>query len=67
MTRHPAAWGLPVSDTSETIQMFRVVLEEYRALCQRRKQLESDVVTALAAHPDFVGCRRSPVSDRSWR
>ena len=29
--------GLPVADTSETIRMFRVVLEEYRALCQLRK------------------------------
>ena len=25
--------GLPVADTSETIRMFRVVLEEYRGLC----------------------------------
>ena len=27
--------GLPVTETSETIRMFRVVLEEYRALCSR--------------------------------
>jgi transposase len=52
--------GLPVSDTSETIQMFRVVLEEYRALCQLRKRLESDVVTTLAAQPDFVRLQTLP-------
>jgi transposase len=52
--------GLPVADTSETIQMFRVVLEEYRALCQRRKRLEEEVVTALADHPDFVRLQTLP-------
>jgi transposase len=52
--------GLPVSDTSEAIQMFRVVLEEYRALCQLRKRLEADVVTTLAAQPDFVRLQTLP-------
>ena len=46
--------GLPVAPDSETIRMFRVVLEEYRALCQLRKRLEADAVTWLADQPDFV-------------
>ena len=46
--------GLPVSEASEAIRMFRVVLEEYRSLCQLRKRLEEDVVTRLAHQPDFV-------------
>jgi hypothetical protein len=33
--------------------MFRVVLEEYRALCQLRKRLEAEVVTRLANQPRF--------------
>lgn len=40
--------------------MFRVVLEEYRALCQRRKQLETDIVTRLATQPDFVRLQTLP-------
>ncbi len=45
--------GLPVGEDTEAIRMFRVVLEEYRQLCQRRKTLERDIVTRLAGHPDF--------------
>ena len=45
--------GLPVAEDSQAMRMFRVVLEEYRALCLLRKHLESDVVTHLADHPDF--------------
>ena len=52
--------GVPVSDTSDAIRMFRVVLEEYRALCQRRKQLETEVVTLLATQPDFVRLQTLP-------
>jgi transposase len=52
--------GVPVSDTSEAMRMFRVVLEEYRALCQRRKQLETDIVTRLATQPDFVRLQTLP-------
>jgi transposase len=40
--------GLPVAATSKTIEMFRVVLEEYRALCQLRKRLEATIATRLA-------------------
>jgi transposase len=45
--------GLPVSEASEAMRMFRVVLEEYRALCLLRKRLEADAVTRLADQPDF--------------
>ncbi len=40
--------------------MFRVVLEEYRSLCQLRKRLEEDVVTRLAHQPDFVRLQTLP-------
>jgi len=43
----------PVRPDSAAISMFRVVLEEYQQLCQRRKTLEADIVARLAGHPDF--------------
>src|SRR5262249_7662998 len=46
--------GVPVAPESETVRMLRIVLEEYRSLCARRKQLEADVVSRLAANGDFV-------------
>ncbi len=52
--------GLPVAPESETVRMFRVVLEEYRALCALRKRLESEIVTRLAANPDFVRLQTLP-------
>jgi transposase len=52
--------GLPVAPESETMRMFRVVLEEYRALCQLRKRLEDEAVTRLAAQPDFVRLQTLP-------
>jgi transposase len=52
--------GLPVAETSETIRMFRVVLEEYRALCQLRKRLEGEIAARLATLPDFVRLQTVP-------
>ena len=52
--------GVPVAPDSETMRMFRVVLEEYRALCRLRKRLEADIVTRLATHPDFVRLQTLP-------
>jgi transposase len=52
--------GLPVSEDSEAMRMFRVVLEEYRALCLLRKRLEADIVTRLAQQPDFVRLQTLP-------
>jgi transposase len=52
--------GLPVTPDSETMRMFRVVLEEYRALCALRKRLEADAVLRLANQPDFVRLQTVP-------
>ena len=52
--------GLPVSESSEAMRMFRIVLEEYRALCVLRKRLEADVVTRLAYQPDFMRLQTLP-------
>jgi transposase len=52
--------GLPVSESSEAMRMFRIVLEEYRALCVLRKRLEADVVTRLAHQPDFIRLQTVP-------
>ncbi len=60
--------GMPVSEMSETMRMFRVVLEEYRALCQRRKRLEADIVTRLADSARFCAfADRARASARFWR
>src|SRR5882724_1271880 len=52
--------GLPVAPESDTMRMFRVVLEEYRALCQLRKRLEADAVRRLAPQPDSVRLQTLP-------
>jgi len=52
--------GLPVSPDSEAMRMFRVVLEDYRALCRRRQQLENEIVTRLADQQDFVRLQTVP-------
>ena len=52
--------GLPVAEASEAMRMFRVVLEEYRALCLLRKRLEADAVTRLAPQPDFQRLQTLP-------
>ena len=40
--------------------MFRLVLEDYRALCLRRKQLEAEAVVALQHQPDFQRLQTLP-------
>jgi transposase len=52
--------GIPVSPDSEAMRMFRMVLEEYRALCHRRAQLETDIVMRLADQQDFVRLQTVP-------
>jgi transposase len=52
--------GVPVSPDSEAMRMFRVVLEEYRALCQRRKQLEAEIVTRWQDQHDFLRLQTVP-------
>lgn len=45
--------GIPVAADSEAVRMFRVMLEEYRLLCRRRRELEEAAVTRLSSHDDF--------------
>jgi transposase len=52
--------GLPVGETSETIRLFRIVLEEYRSLCQLRKRLETEIAARLAPLPDFIRLQTVP-------
>ena len=52
--------GLPVAPESEAMRMFRLVLEDYRALCHRRQQLEADIQTRLAAQRDFLRLQTVP-------
>lgn len=52
--------GLPVTPESEAMRMFRVVLEDYRALCQRRQQLEADILTRLGEQRDFIRVQTIP-------
>lgn len=52
--------ALPVAPDSAAIQMFRVVLEDYQQLCQRRKALEIDIVARLTGHPDYERLQTIP-------
>jgi len=52
--------GVPVAPDSEAMRMFRVVLEEFRALCQRRRELEAAIVTRLQDQRDFVRLQTVP-------
>lgn len=65
--------GLLVSEESEAIQMFRVILTERQPRCATRAAIEQQADQALRAHPDYQRLRtRCPGSDRfspsrSWR
>jgi transposase len=52
--------ALPVSEHSQAICMFRVVLEEYLGLCRLRRQLEAQVQARLADHVDFKRLQTIP-------
>jgi len=52
--------GLPVTEDSAAMRMFRVVLEEYLLLCRRRKALEDEIVASLSGHPDFARLQTIP-------
>lgn len=52
--------ALPVSEHSQAISMFRVVLEEYFGLCRLRRQLEQQVQQHLADHADFKRLQTIP-------
>ena len=52
--------GLPVSEESEAIQMFRVILTEHQQLCATRAAIEQQADQALRAHPDYQRLRTLP-------
>lgn len=52
--------GLPVAIESKAVEMFKLILEEFRQLCQRRKQLESTIETNLINYPDFQRLKTLP-------
>jgi transposase len=52
--------ALPVTERSQAISMFRVVLEEYFGLCRLRRQLELQVQARLADHTDFKRLQTIP-------
>lgn len=52
--------GLPVSDDSEAIQMFRVILTEHQQLCATRAAIEQQADQSLHGHPDYQRLRTLP-------
>ena len=52
--------GLPVSEASEAIQMFRVILAEHQQLCATRAAIEQQADQALCTHPDYQRLRTLP-------
>lgn len=52
--------GLPVSQDSEAIRMFRLVLGEYLAVCKLRARIEKEIVERLQFHPDFQRLQTIP-------
>jgi len=45
--------GLPVSEDSQSINMFRIVLKEHQALCQTQKEIEDTAENYLKDNPDY--------------
>jgi hypothetical protein len=45
--------GIPVTETSEAVAIFRVMLEEMLRLCQLRDQLEERAACHLKYNADF--------------
>lgn len=52
--------ALPVTESSEAISCFRVVLQQYLELCRLRRQLEAQVQARLADHADFKRLQTIP-------
>ncbi|MDE3051661.1 MAG: IS110 family transposase, partial [Nitrospirota bacterium] len=52
--------GLPVSEDSEAIQMFRVILAEQQSLCATRAAIEQPADQARRTHPDYQRLRTLP-------
>lgn len=56
--------GLPVSEESEAIQMFRVILTEHQQLCATRAAIEQQADQALSPILTISGSARCPASGR---
>ena len=52
--------GLAVTEDSEAIQMFRVMLAEHQHLCATRAAIEHQADQALQSHPDSQRLRTLP-------
>jgi transposase len=52
--------GLPVSEDSESMEMFRTVLREHNRLCKLRRGLEARAKRYLGDHPDYVRLQTIP-------
>jgi transposase len=52
--------GLPITLASNTLTMFRYILDEFADLCKRRKQLEIDADQYLLQNPDYCLLKTVP-------
>jgi transposase len=52
--------GLPVSEESEALQMFRVILAEHQSLCVSRAAIEQQADHVLSGQPDYHRLRTLP-------
>jgi transposase len=52
--------GLPVSEESEAIRMFRLVLQEHQDLCRMRQAIEARAELYLKDNTDFLRLRTIP-------
>ena len=52
--------GLPVSEHSEAIRMFRIVLREHQRLCEVRTDIEKEAESFLGGNEDYVRLKTLP-------
>jgi hypothetical protein len=52
--------GLPVSEHSEAIRMFRIVLREHQRLCEVRSSIEKESESFLGDNDDYVRLKTLP-------
>jgi len=52
--------GLPVSEDSEAIRMFRIVLREHQRLCEIRADIEKEAESFLGENADYVRLKTLP-------
>lgn len=52
--------GLPVSEDSKAINMFRIVLKEHQSLCQTQQEIEDAAESYLKDNPDYHWLKSIP-------